>query len=220
MGQKQHPLDVFRTSESGFGKATRRRRVQGKVLASTARPTQATAEKSRGPGLLGGFQGGDAVLVRRAAYGAFAVLLVVGLVWSVDHFTSPGNGDYTLPTLSINEAMGGAEANRQPADAGPAPNTWTITAATYNGTHMGQAMAENARDELLRRGWSDVLVLGHPRDDDPNAMKRFELVLGVGSSADALAADLAELRALSDWPHGDPSPFLKARIVPHPLGEL
>ena len=215
---KQHPLDVFRTSESGFTKATqRRRRVQGKVLATTAHPAPNPAERSRGPGLLGGIDGGDAVVVRRLAYGALGLLLVAGLLWGLDWFTSPGSAPQ-LQKSTYAEALGG-DGEREAAGAESVVSAWTIQAATYNGSMNGRAMAEAARDELFQRGWADVHVLGFPSDENPQIMLRYELVVGVGRSEQALVQDLAALRAISDWSGGTPSPFLDASIQPHPLGD-
>jgi len=47
---KKHPLDIFRTTPSGFDSASRdRRTLPGKVVASTPRPGQSTADTASAP---------------------------------------------------------------------------------------------------------------------------------------------------------------------------
>ncbi|RKY21576.1 MAG: hypothetical protein DRQ55_03895 [Planctomycetota bacterium] len=262
MAHGKHPLDVFRSSGSGFDRASRQRRtVSGKVISSSARepgeadpgsgsnrrtsssskrlkskapPRRAAAPAPRRPssararkaaeredpaeprrGLRpplsarSGFKF-NAKLVSQGLFSLVLLVLAAGAVWMVAQTDWSGHG------LALKTADAASVLEPGPG-AGQAPVTvWhTVRVATYSMTDAGVAAAWAARDELVSRGYRvfDPVATEQTGEDGVVRQTNCQLLVGQAASPAELNALRDELKAINDWPTGDPVPFGKPEVA-------
>jgi len=125
-------------------------------------------------------------------------------------------GDDVPPPLSREVPVGRGAALERAAPAASVPVTgdFGVLAATYR--PAGLRMAHDARDELERRGFPEVLLIAYP-GTRPGEVDRYELIVGRGGDERELAGLLARLRRIDDWPSGARRPFTDALVIPHPI---
>ncbi|MHC5212303.1 MAG: hypothetical protein ACYTG2_16420 [Planctomycetota bacterium] len=200
---KEHPLNIFRQLDSGFDKASRKRRtVQGKVVASAPRASgrapavaAARAKTRRAPKLAGRPRANRMLL--------YSVLVVVG---GFAIYLAGANASGVVPLKSTEEVF-----TTSTAEGG-----FTILAASYEGTPESRALAVAVRDVLRGQGFSEVQVYGYPPiKDDVHAS--YNVMVGRAASATELKQLLARLRAVPG-PLGNPVPFRDARVIEAPSG--
>lgn len=229
MGSRRHPLDIFKSTEKGFNHATRQRRtIVGKVLASTIRSGKDDGGKSpsRGPGLLGAKarptkkKEGRArkvlalspaaaradALGRKLIYGLGVAFVLVALVFAL-RSTFIDDGPEQITSLSSDSLRGDPVAD-------DGVGVHTILAASYGASEDALRLAYAAHDELLARGFEDVLVVEVAGPQ--GGIAGYQLIVG-RAHASALGDLRRSLRSLDDWPYGDGQPFSGANIRAHPL---
>lgn len=238
MGSK-HPLDVFRSSGEGFDRASRgsRRTLAGKVIASSVKkttPRKVPLSSGRPPRARGLWPFGGRSNVPKAGrppkapkskpartaesrgrallYGAVTLVALVALVVAVKQTWRGSPGD--LPSLKASDVL--TDPNAPPPPAAPPPAFFTILASTYNGSDRGREQALAAQEELLRRFFRQVTVVGYPEPGKKDRFQRFELLVGQAPRADDLSSELARLRAIDDWDGGKAAPFVSATIEGYP----
>jgi hypothetical protein len=204
---KDHPLNIFRQLDSGFDKASRKRRtVQGKVVGSAPLPGlrapaiaaargQTPRAPSRAPALAGRPRANRILL--------YAVLVVIG---GLAIYLAGASGAGVVP-LKSNEAVFATSV----ADGG-----FTILAASYEGTTESRELAVAVRDVLRNQGFPEVQVYGYPPITN-EVHKSYNVMVGRAAAATDLRQLLARLRAVPG-PLGNPVPFRDARVIEAPSG--
>jgi hypothetical protein len=200
---KDHPLNIFRQLDSGFDRASRKRRtVQGKVVAtapraSTSAPAVAAARASprRAPPQAGRPRANRLLL--------YAVLVVVG---GFAIYLAGANASGAVPLKSSESVFTTATAE----------GGFSILAASYDGSVDSRELAVAVRDVLRNQGFPDVQVYGYPPiKDDVHAT--YNVLVGRAETATALKQLLARLRSVPG-PLGNPVPFRDARVIEAPRG--
>ena len=235
MGNKPHPLEVFRATPKGFDSATTdpevRRRVQGKVLTTTKRDESDSERKPRAPRRVEAKRPATTASVlppRRPAkkggvgYGAKLlwtalgiVLVVVGYVWVMgpdDEGQVPLKGVAGAESTEANESAEHAPltpAGDEAAAAGP--GSFTIQLSSYKGTAKGLEIAQAAQLALFERGFESAQVIGY--QDDGGAFTSYALIVGQASRREALDGLLAAVHGIDDWGSGAKSPFADAHVI-------
>ncbi|MGQ0553801.1 MAG: hypothetical protein ACT4PU_11355 [Planctomycetota bacterium] len=193
MGSK-HPLDLFRSSDSGFNSASRgRRTVQGRVTATAPRAKpQASAKQGAGkqPARAG-------AAPRKVLYGVLALvgLLSIYLVGANSRGDSPA-----LKSGSPSAADGTA--------------LFAVQVLDVVGSESSLAIARDLRDKLNAAGYPQAQVLGYaPIKNDLHA--RYAVTVGLATEAEELTALLDAMQRLPG-PGADPELFRRSKLVEIP----
>lgn len=278
MGQGKHPLDVFRSTTTGFDHASRSRRtVAGKVISSQARadagagdadagdgepasgaapdaapptpriqpaarrplvprapvaprsseppkpstkslakaPTTKAPQRPAAPGAARKVLLGLLPLVSKGILPAGLLVLAGAAVWIVAQM----DFGRALPPLS-QASMSEVLPTGPESIGAPAAPWYSIRVGSYAGTPKGQELAWETRDALEARGFPVLDPLGVEELDAQGvpALVRCDIYIGRQEERGALEALLARVRAVADWPTGDPAPFKEAAIVNLPVG--
>lgn len=257
----KHPLDVFRSTSSGFGTASSRRTVPGKVISTSAhspeagperiKPTAPEAKTEQDPSPVAPTKprrrpepsrarpsaqtptepgtkkrlapplrplSGLKVRAKGLSSALFSVALLgmaSAAVWVVVS-TDWAGGALPLKLADAADVLEAGPGGVVPE--APAASLSTIRVAVYAGSAKGQTMAWSTRDELAARGFavSDPVGIEAVGADGVPRLQECHLYVGQARTASDLDPVLARLRAIADWPHGDPKPFVDARIVSQP----
>ena len=136
-----------------------------------------------------------------------AALVVVGglTVWIAG--VSFGGGPSLKSDVPAQPAGSPASA---PAPAGPVE--FTVVAASFEVTPVGQTEAFAARDYLKQRGFRDVQAVGIP-GSQPGQLASIEVHVGRASAATDLVALLESVRREQGWKAGaGAKPFARAEV--------
>jgi hypothetical protein len=149
--------------------------------------------------------------VGQALFSVAVLSLAVLAVWVVVKTDWGGGGPVPLKTANAGDVLlAGPGAIDHPGE------TWyTVRVATYTVNEIGTQRAWETRDLLEARGFPafDPVGVEQVGEDGVPRLALCQLLVGQSTERSDLELLKTNLRDVSDWPHGDPRPFVDAEIV-------